>query len=211
MGLNVAHRVVGVGRRESEIYPGLSYPVYQAQLKWIKPGWPIRHKLYILHGGSRHPTMPPFLTKALSTRDRHSCPKLTSSENWQYGNIWWNIAERQTTDIVIEEASSGSETIQKPQSKGRRRRIDQKPSSRRSGEPSPLMLEPEARHWLHMTPTEASIAFLHTQLCTCSSSGLISLSCGYCSRSGNCPDHRTWGEPRLIHATANCHQHLATT
>ena len=26
-------RVVGVGRRESEIYPGLSYPVYQAQLK----------------------------------------------------------------------------------------------------------------------------------------------------------------------------------
>ena len=68
-GLNVVAvpRLRDVGGRERKWNISGSPPVYQAQLKWIKPGWPIRHKLNFLHDSITYPTLPPFLTTALQT------------------------------------------------------------------------------------------------------------------------------------------------
>ena len=165
MGLNVAIWDVG----ESEMYPGLSYPMYQAQFKWIKPGWPIRHKLYIPHGSnSPHPTCPHFSQRHLRQAFLPRIDLITKLTVWQYlmkycrkpnNGHRLRRAIMRKGDITDATKCKANGEVEK----GRNPSVDEKPSSR-SGEPPLLMLEPEASHWLHMTPTEPSIASLHTQL-----------------------------------------------
>ena len=182
--------------------------MYQAQLKWIKPGWPIRHKFYILQSTSHI---------APISRDRHSSPKLTSSQNWQNGNIWWNIAESQTTDIVSEEPSSGRETISRDARKQSQPRgqktgntIDRNPSSR-SAEPPPSNAGARGKPLTSHDPNRAFNCLpAHTIVqqqqwtnLTATVPGLVIVLTTGRGASG--------GEGCLIHATANCHQHPTTT
>ena len=189
-GLNVVAvpRLRDVGGRERKWNISGSPPVYQAQLKWIKPGWPIRHKLNFLHDSITYPTLPPFLTTALQT----SIPV----QDWPHHKLTGSQYMRKyccNPDTWLQRRLRWSQKKPRP-SETAWARLDQNPVAGKLARRGSNAGAPGWR-WLHMTPAVGLQLPLpqpkHTivEHWQCLSTNLLLLL-----RPGNCPDHRTWGQ-----------------